>query len=205
MPVRASSDLASLIRKRALRRLARQEYDAYRGLYDGLTAAGFVKHQARGRAWTQLRQRFPDAYLELYALEQVAPGHEVPPEIRSKSWQRAMALLSDLRKAPYRELYGRFRADGLSMPDAAHRASQALRAEDPELFARLLADEIRMWQSVSEEIPAGADAARADFLEAVASLERAAATASRLPACDPATVYAGLAASVRDLAASVQK
>jgi hypothetical protein len=211
-PVRASSDLASLNRKRALRRLARQEYDAYRDLYAALTSEGYVRHQARGRAWTQLRQQFPDAYLELYALEQVGPGHEASPEIRSKSWQRAMALLGDLRKAPYREHYERFLADGLTMPDAAYRATEALRVQDPELFARLLAAEIRMWQSVAGEPGDAAPpasrpdggTARADFHAACHALEREADVAASEPGRDPALLYATLTERVTELAASIR-
>ena len=217
---RESSNLASLNRKRALRRLARQEYDAYRGHYTAFKADGYEKHQARGRAWTQLRAQFLDAYLELYALEQVSPGYDASPEIRTRSWSRAMGLLGDLRKTPYREHYERFIADGLSKPDAAYRASAVIRSEDPELFARLLAAEIRMWQSVTGDaqegppeavapepgtpVPVGADSARASFFEAVKVLKRSAAVASGDPGRDPALLYAVLAERVTELTVSVQ-
>lgn len=214
---RTSSDRASLMRKRALRRLARQEYHAYRKHHAVFTAQGYAKDQARGRAWTQLRRQFPDAYLELYALEQVEPGYDTSPQIRARSWQQAMGLLGDLRKTSYREHLRRFLAEGLSNADAAYRASAAIRSQDPELFARLLAAEIRMWQSLSGSVPEAAEpepgtpvpvdaaTARGNFSAAVRSLERTAARASGEPGRDPALLYAVLAERITDLAASVQK
>lgn len=214
---RTSSDRASLMRKRALRRLARQEYDAYRGHHAGLTARGYAKDQARGRAWTQLRGQFPDAYLELYALEQVGPGYDTSPQVRARSWQQAMGLLGNLRKTSYREHLERLLAEGLSKADAAYRAAAAIRSQDPELFARLLAAQIRMWQSLSggapgaagpepgTPVPVDAATARGNFSAAVRTLERAAARASREPGRDPALLYAVLAERITDLAASLQK
>jgi hypothetical protein len=201
------------MRKRALRRLAREEYDAYRGHYNGLTAGGYDKHQARGRAWTMLRQQFPDAYLGLYALEQVSPGYEASPEVRSKSWGRATALLRELREAPYREHVDKLLARGLARPDATGRALVAIRSEDPELFARLLADEIRLCQFLSGEAggqPPGPGeyaaiaAGRACFYAAVDALKRAADVSAAGPGRDPAALYGSLAERVAELTASVE-
>lgn len=201
---RASSDHASRMRKRALRRLARQEYDAYRVHYNSLRASGYENHQARGRAWTLLRHQFLDAYLELYALEQVSPGYDTSPLIRGRAWQRAMGLLGNLRKVPYREHYERFLADGLNMPAAAYQASTVIRAQEPELFARLLAAEIRLWQFASDEatsepaVPAEAASARARFHAAVDALKRTADDT-------PGNLYTALTEHITDLTASIQR
>ena len=72
-------------RKRALRRLAREDRGTYRELYAQTRPRTQTHDQARGRAFTLLRYRYPDRYLELYALERVAPGTDVPPAIRCVS------------------------------------------------------------------------------------------------------------------------
>jgi hypothetical protein len=138
-----SGDRSSAARKRALRRLAREQRVVYRELYEQTRQRVQTHDQARGRARTLLRYRFPDRYLQLYAEEQVGPGTEVPPEVRSKAWLRASAALAELLGDAYRALFGQAHAGGLNNSCAYDMASSQLRAANQELFARLLAEEIR--------------------------------------------------------------
>jgi hypothetical protein len=77
----------------------------------------------------------------LFALEQSGAGTEVPPDVRSKSWQRANARLADLRKSAYQPRYAEFRAQGMASPKAYDRAVAVVREGNADLFARLLAEE----------------------------------------------------------------
>lgn len=140
-----SGDESSKIRKRALRQLAREERTAYRNLYATIAPGAGRPDLIRGQAMTQLRYQFPDRYLELYALERAAPGVSIPADIRSKSWERAMGILADLRKAPYRKHFDQLRSEGRSRAAAFDLATAELRAAEPDLFASLLAREISMW------------------------------------------------------------
>lgn len=200
---REASDRASVTRKRALRRLAHQENAAYRALFEGFRAAGFSADPARSRAWTQLRQEFPDEYLTFYAIEQVSPDALVPARVRSRAWQRAMGLLTELRGIPYRHYFDGFRATGLSSAEATYRAAAEIKAQEPELFARLLADEIRMWLNSDDTggrppaAPAGGSAT--DFYAALDELTAAVARAARDPRFDAGNVYPALAARVRGI------
>jgi hypothetical protein len=96
----------------------------------------------------QLRHRYPDRYLELHAHERACAGTDVPAGIRSKSWQRAVARLADLRAPAYRELFGQFRAQGMNRPTAYDRAMAILREADSELFTRVLTEEYQLWLAV---------------------------------------------------------
>ena len=146
-----SGDRSSLLRKRALRRLSREQPAAYSALYEQVLseAPGLTRYQARGQAWTRLRYEFPDRYLELFALGQSGIETEVPPDIRSKSWQRASARLADLRRTDYRSRFAGFRAQGMSPRKAYERAVASLRNRDPGLFARLLAGEYQLGLAAS--------------------------------------------------------
>jgi hypothetical protein len=146
-----SGDRSSVLRKRALRRLSHEQHAAYSALYERVLSQipGLTRHQARGRAWTRLRYEFPDRYLELFALERSGIGTDVPPAIRTKSWPRASAQLAELRKTAYRSGYGQFRAQGMTPAKAYDRAMAAVRDGDPDLFARLLAEEYQLWLVVS--------------------------------------------------------
>jgi hypothetical protein len=115
-----------------------------------------------------------------------------------------MGQLGDLRKTPYREHYEKFLADGLNMPAAAYKASTVIRAQDPELFARLLAAEIRLWQFAAgdaalTEPDAPADTDRTRFYAAVDALKLAASSA---PAS--ALSYAVLTERITELTAAIQ-
>ncbi len=143
-----SGDRSSSARKRALRRLAREDRATYRELYAEARPRTQTHDQARGRAFTLLRYRYPDRYLELYALERVGPGTDIPPAIRSKAWQKANRRLADLRTAAYREVFAQMRARGLNRPCAYDMAITQLRNDNAELFARLLTEEITL--SLSE-------------------------------------------------------
>jgi hypothetical protein len=147
-----------VLRKRALRRLSHEQYAAYSALYEQVLSEipGLTRHRARGRAWTRLRYEFPDRYLELFALEHGGIGTEVPPDIRTKSWQRATARLADLRTTAYRSRYAQLRAHGMTPAKAHDRAIAAVRDRDADLFARLLAEEYQLWLAVSgPAAPAG--------------------------------------------------
>jgi hypothetical protein len=153
-----SGDRSSVLRKRALRQLSREQYAAYSALYEQVLAEipRLTRHQARGRARTRLRYEFPDRYLELFALEQGGTGTEVPPGIRSKSWQHASARLAHLREAAHQAHFMEFRAQGMAPPKAYDRAIAAVRDGDADLFARLLAEEYQLWLAVSAAAtPAG--------------------------------------------------
>jgi hypothetical protein len=153
-----SGDRSSLARKRALRILMREQYADYSLLYEEIRPATQTRHQARGRAWTQLRARFPDRYLELYAQEQAGLRTQVPAGIRSKSWQRALVRLADLRDPAYRKLFAQFRALGMNPPRAADRALAALREANSDLFARLLTEEYQLWLAATATGPPGRSA-----------------------------------------------
>lgn len=157
-----SRDHSSLLRKRALRRLSREQHAAYGALYEQVLSesAGLSRHQARGRARTLLRREFPDRYLELYGLERCASDTDVPPAIRSKSWQRATARLADLHKAAYQPRYEGFMAQDMPPAKAYDRAVAAIRERYADLFARLLAEEYQLWMAVS--CAASSQASRSD-------------------------------------------
>ena len=144
-----SGDRSSALRKRALRRLAHEEPAAYAAIYERVRPGEKHRANARGKTWTLLRQQFPDRYFELFAEEQAAPAAEIPANIRTKSWQRASAILADLRATTYRELYDRFFAGGMPEPRAYDRAMAVLRESESELFTELLAHEYKMWMAVT--------------------------------------------------------
>lgn len=153
-----SGDRSSVLRKRALRRLSHEQPAAYSMLYEQVLSEipDLTRYRARGRAWTRLRYEFPDRYLELFALEQSGIGTDVPPGIRSKSWQRATARLADLRKAAHQSRYAEFRTQGMTTAKAFERAIAAVRHGDADLFARLLAEEYQLWLAASgTAAPAG--------------------------------------------------
>ena len=78
----------------------------------------------------------------------------MPADIRSKSWQRSLARLADLRTPAYQRLFTQFRAEGMSRPRAADRAMAALREANSDLFARLLAEEYQLWLiAAAPELP----------------------------------------------------
>ena len=146
----ASANRSSIFRKRALRRLAREQPTAYAEIYEKIRPGEATAAHARGKAWTRLRRQFPDRYLELFAEEQAAPAAEIPANIRTKSWQRATASLADLRADAYRELYEQFFTGGMPEPRAYDRAMAILRETESELFTQLLAHEYKMWLAVSD-------------------------------------------------------
>lgn len=140
-----SGDRSSDARKRALRLLAREHFADYTSIYEEVRPVAQTRYQARDLARTRLRYRFPARYLELYAQEQAGPRTDVPADIRSKSWQRSLARLADLRTPAYQKLFTQFRVAGMSRPRAADRAMAALREANSDLFARLLAEEYQLW------------------------------------------------------------
>jgi hypothetical protein len=155
-----SGDRSSDARKRALRLLAREHFADYTSIYEEVRPAAQSRYQARDLARTRLRYRFPARYLELYAQEQAGPRTDVPADIRSKSWQRSLARLADLRTPAYQKLFAQFRAEGMSRPRAADRAMAALREANSDLFARLLAEEYQLWLiATAPELPTS-DASR---------------------------------------------
>jgi hypothetical protein len=139
-------------RKRALRLLAREHFADYISIYEEIRPTAQNRHQARDRARVQLRSRFPARYQELYAQEQAGPGTDIPAEIRSKSWQRALARLADLQAPAYQKLLGEFRGQGMSRPRAADRAMAAVREANGDLFARLLTEEYQLWLIAAEPL-----------------------------------------------------
>jgi hypothetical protein len=130
---------ASAARKRALRRLAREDPLTYRALYEQTRPLVSTGDQARGRALTLLRYRHPGQYLVLYAQERLGPGTNVAPQIRAAAWRKASRWLTAQRAAAYRELLGQAKASGLAGQRAHHLAIAQLRNDHQELFARLLA------------------------------------------------------------------
>ena len=162
-----SGDRSSVLRKRALCRLSREQHAAYSTLYEQVLAEipGLTRHQARGRARTRLRYEFPDRYLELFALEQGGIGTEVPPGIRSKSWQRASARLADLRKDAHQARFAEFRVQGMGPAKAYDRAIAVVRDGNADLFARLLAEEYQLWLAVSGAATRAGDRGSADGCE----------------------------------------
>jgi hypothetical protein len=149
---------ADRARTRALRLLARERYAEYAGIYAQVRPAASDRYQARNLARMQLRHRDPGRYLELHAQEQASHGTELPAGIRSKSWQRATARLADLRAPAYRELFTRFRAQGMNRPAAYDRAMAVIREADSDLFTQMLAEEYRLWLAVSAAGTPGASA-----------------------------------------------
>jgi hypothetical protein len=145
-------------RTRALRLLAREHYAEYAEIYEQVRVAAPDRYRARNRAGMQLRHRYPDRYLELHAQERAGPGTDVPAGIRSKSWQRAVARLADLRASAYRELFGQFRAQGMNRPAAYDRAMAILRDADSELFTRMLTEEYQLWIAVGRASQRGSSA-----------------------------------------------
>lgn len=137
-------------RRRALCLLAREHFADYTVIYEQIRPTAQNRYQARDRARIRLRARFPARYQELYAQEKAGPGTEIPADIRSKSWQRALGRLADLRAPDYRRQLAQFRAQGMSAPRAADRAMAALREADGDLFARLLAEEYQLWLIAAE-------------------------------------------------------
>jgi hypothetical protein len=137
-------------RKRALRLLAREHFADYTVIYEQVRPTAQNRYQARDRARIRLRSQFPARYQELYAQEKAGPGSDIPADIRSKSWQRALGRLADLRAAAYQKRLAQFRAQGMSAPRAADRAMAALREADGDLFARLLAEEYQLWLMTAE-------------------------------------------------------
>jgi hypothetical protein len=141
----ASGNRSSNCRKRALRRLAREQAASYAAIYEKIRPAEGAPVNARGKAWTMLRHQYPDRYMELFAEEQIAPAAEIPAAIRSKSWSRASARLADLRADAHRESYEQFRRQGMPDPRAWDRAVAVIREADADLFTRLLTEEYRLW------------------------------------------------------------
>ena len=107
------SESADRARTRALRFLAREHYAEYAEIYEQVRAAAPDRYRARNQARMQLRHLYPDRYLELHAQEEADPGTDMQAGIRSKSWQRTVARLADLRAPAYRELFRQFRAQGM--------------------------------------------------------------------------------------------
>jgi hypothetical protein len=145
-----SGDRSSTARKRALRRLAREQRATYRDLYAGTRGRTQTHDQARGQARTLLRYRYPDRYLELYAQERAGPGTNLPPHVRSKAWLKANGTLADLLAPAYRELFEQMRARGLNNSCAYDMACTQLRHHNAELFADVLTDEIRLCLAETE-------------------------------------------------------
>ena len=145
MQVSKSADRA---RTGALRLLAREHYAEYAEIYEQIRPAALDRYKARNQARIQLRHRYSDRYLELHAQEKAGPGTDVPAGIRSKSWQRAVARLADLRAPAYQELFGQFRAQGMNRPAAYDRAMAILREADSELFTRMLTEEYQLWLAI---------------------------------------------------------
>jgi hypothetical protein len=142
------SKSADRARTQALRLLAREHYAEYAEIYEQVRAAAPDRYSARNQARMQLCHRYPDRYMELHEQERTGPGTDVPAGIRSKSWQRAVARLADLRATTYQELFGQFRAQGMNRPAAYDRAMAILREADSELFTRILTEEYQLWLTV---------------------------------------------------------
>lgn len=148
-----STNLSSQYRRRALRRIAREQPDEYLLIYNE-TRKTKTRQQSRGQALTKLRALFPDRYLELYAEEKAGASEtEIPPDIRSKSWNRALARLADLRKEQYQPLFATYSAQGMSPGRASSAAMSKVRAKNSELFAKLLANEITTWMWMGQNFP----------------------------------------------------
>ena len=175
-----SGDHSSLLRKRALRRLSHEQHTAYAALYEQVLSEipGLTRHQARPRAWTRLRHEFPDRYLELFALEHGDIGDDVPPEVRSKFWQRACAQLAGLHATAYRARYAEFHAQGMTPQKARDRAIAAVRQDNTDVFARLLAEEYQRWLTQSGAATPADDRGYADGCERAATAAGAAGSQS---------------------------
>jgi hypothetical protein len=140
-----SGDRSSAARKRALRRLAREDRPTYRALFEQVRPQVRTHDQASGRALTLLRYQYPDRYLELYAQERLGPGTNVPPEVRAVAWRTASRRLATLRFPAYRDLFGQAKVGGLTGSCAYDLAITQLRNAHQELFVRLLVTEISRW------------------------------------------------------------
>lgn len=73
---RPSSDACSRWRKTALRVLIRRHRAEFMLLCNSLKADGFTRDQARGRAMTILRVKYPSAYVALYDAVKSSEGNE---------------------------------------------------------------------------------------------------------------------------------
>jgi hypothetical protein len=78
-PARHSADHSSMTRKRALRRLAREQSTAYTALYQRIRPGAPSHTHARNQAWTKLRYQYPHRYRELYDEER--PQAAKPPRL----------------------------------------------------------------------------------------------------------------------------
>jgi hypothetical protein len=143
------SDRTRDARRRALRLLAREHLADYTAIYEQVRPTARNSIHARDVARAQLRERYPVRYQELLAQEQGSPVPDVPAEIRSKSWQRSIARLADLRQVDYRRMFDQFRAQGMSRSRATARAMAALREANKDLFNRLLSEEYELWMAAS--------------------------------------------------------
>jgi hypothetical protein len=164
MTNRTTSNRSSNLRKRALRKLSHEHYGEYSALYEDVLSETprMTRHCARSRAWTQLRYQFPDQYLELYALEQAGIEDKVPPGMRSRCWQRANTRLAHSDEAAYHARLAEFRGQGITRSKAYDRAVAALRADNGDLFARLLAEEYQLHLAKAGEPASGCQATAAE-------------------------------------------
>jgi hypothetical protein len=143
------SDPTRDARRRALRLLAREHLADYTAIYEQVRPTARNSTQARDQARAQVRQRYPARYEELLAQEQASPLPDVPASIRSKSWQRSIARLADLRQVDYGRLFDRFRTQGMPRSRATARAMAALQEANQDLFDRLLSEEYELWMAAS--------------------------------------------------------
>ena len=143
------SDRTRDARRRALRLLAREHLAEYSAIYEQVRPTARNSTHARDQARAHVRQRYPARYEELLAQEQASPIPAVPANIRSKSWQRSIARLADLRQVNYRRLFDRYRAQGMTQSRATARAMAALQEVNQDLFNRLLSEEYELWMAAS--------------------------------------------------------
>ena len=124
MPVTKSAHRA---RTRALRILAREHCAEYAEIYEQIRAAAPDRYRARNQARMQLRQRYPDRYLET-----ARPGEIGPRDRRACRYpQQVLATGSrgraDLRAPAYQELW-----DGPGQPRyRRHTLSPQVAASPP--------------------------------------------------------------------------
>lgn len=136
-------------RRRALRLLAREHLTDYTAIYEQVCRTARNRFHARDAARARLRERYPVRYQELLAQEQASPIPDVPANIRSKSWQRSIARLADLRQVDFRRTFDQFRAQGMTQSRATARAMAALQEANQDLFSRLLSEEYELWMAAS--------------------------------------------------------